>query len=87
MINDLENFLNKYNLNEKFYKTSKKVDMVDSTAEAMGIESENIIKSLVFIVEGNFYLLICMNKRNIDEDKIKNILNANDIKMTSLFKF
>ncbi len=79
----LEEYLSERDLEAELQGTSIEVKTVEDAAEALDVETDDIIKSLVFFEDGKSYLVIGIGKEPIDEEKLKDVLDAEEVRIAS----
>ena len=82
-IGKLKEYVSERDLEAKLHETSIEVMTVEDAAEALDVETEDIIKSLVFFIDSKAHLVIGLGKDPIDEERLKDVLDAEEVRIAS----
>lgn len=73
--------LDKHNLNIKVMRLPDSTRTAPEAAKAAGTEVGAIVKSLLFLADGNPLLVMCSGDRRVDTSRVASLVGASEVKM------
>lgn len=81
--NNLNDIIESRDIRAKIHEFEEAVETVKAAADVLEVETKRIIKSLVFIIDGEPFLVIGKGTKKIDTDKIKDFKKCEEIVIAS----
>lgn len=75
-VDDLREWVERRRIPVEWHPTDRETPTVPSAAEALGVRVEQIIKSLVFLIDGEPYLTISNGETRVSDRKLASLLGV-----------
>lgn len=78
---DLKRYLEREKIDAELISTGTSVHTAEAAAERLNVDESQIVKSLVFMVDGEPVMLIVPGDREVDRERAKSVLGVEEIRL------
>ncbi len=79
----LEHYCERNGIEAEFIETTQSTKSAEDAARVLQVTADQIIKSLVFYVDGEAFVVVVRGPDRVDEDKLVELLAADDARFAS----